>query len=69
MPESADAEASNAHAIAALAEETLQPQPVVKQIFDEQYALLKATARITDYLVLFATRRTKNALIKKGASK
>jgi hypothetical protein len=69
MPESEDTEVSNADAIAALAEETHQSPPVVKQIFDEQYALLKATARVTDYLILFATRRTKDALLKKGASK
>ena len=56
----------NADAIAALAQETHQPVSVVKEIFEEQYALLKATARITDYLILFAARRTRDALVKKG---
>jgi hypothetical protein len=53
---------SNAPTIAALAEETHQPTLVVKQIFDEQYSRLKASARLTDYLVLFATRRTREVL-------
>ena len=48
--------------IAALAEETHQPLTVVREIYEEQYARLKSTARISDYLVLFATRRTKDAL-------
>jgi hypothetical protein len=57
---------SNAATIAVLAEETHQPPPLVKQIFDEQYAHLKASARITDYLILFATRRTKDALKRRS---
>jgi len=68
MPDSAssDQEASNADAIAALAEETHQPLPVVEEIFKEQYARLKATARISDYLALFAARRTRDALARRS---
>jgi hypothetical protein len=67
MPEpSTDVEASHGDAIAALAEETHQPLLVVNAIFEEQYALLKATARIHDYLILFATRRTRDALLKRS---
>ena len=65
-PDSTREEALNADAIAALAEETRQPLPVVKEIFDDQYARLKANARVTDYLVLFATRRTRDALAKRS---
>jgi hypothetical protein len=60
-----DQEALNSETIATIAEETRQPLPVVKEIFDEQYARLKATARILDYLVLFATHRTKDALARR----
>jgi hypothetical protein len=63
---STDGEVSNAGAIAALAQETNQPLPVVEAIFEEQYARLKASARITDYLVLFATRRARDALVKRS---
>jgi hypothetical protein len=52
--------------IAALAEETNHPVAVVKAIFNEQYARLKETARVPDYLVLFASRRTKDALAKRA---
>ena len=48
--------------IAALAEETHQPFQVVKDVYEEQLAQLSAHALITDYLVLFASRRTRDVL-------
>jgi hypothetical protein len=61
-------EALKIDTIAALAEEAHQPASVVKDIFNEQYMRLKQTARIPDYLVLFATRRTRDALAKQTRS-
>jgi len=58
-------EAINQDAIATLAKETHHPVPVVKRVFDEEFARLKASARITDYLVLFASRRTRAALTER----
>ena len=49
-------------AIATLADETHQPFEVVKDVYEEQFARLSADARITDYLVLFASRRTRDVL-------
>ena len=59
---STNEEALNADTISALAEETYQPESVVKRVYEEQYARLKARARIQDYVVLFAARRTKDLL-------
>jgi Protein of unknown function (DUF3562) len=74
MPDKAsarDVEASrdavNADVIAALAEETHQPVEVVKDVYEEQFAQLRAGARITDYLVLFASRRTRDVLTYRRA--
>jgi hypothetical protein len=53
---------TNADAIAAIAAETHQPLSVVKGIYDGELARLKAKARILDYVVLFAARRTKTIL-------
>jgi hypothetical protein len=51
--------------VAALAEETRLPPAAIKEVFEEQYARLKATARVPDYLVLFAIRRTRDALAER----
>jgi hypothetical protein len=59
-------EALTADTIAALAEETHQPLTVVRKIYEEQYARLKSTARISEYLVLFAVRRTKDVLARRS---
>ena len=59
-------DAVNLDVITALAEETHQPFQVVKDIYDEQFAELSAHARITDYLVLFASRRTRDVLSHRG---
>lgn len=59
-----DEEVANIDAIASLVEETRQPLPMVKQVYDAEFARLKAGARITDYLVLFASRRARDALAR-----
>jgi len=59
--------ASSLDAIATLAEETHQPFEVVKDVYEEQLARLSANARITDYLVLFASRRTRDVLVNRRA--
>jgi Protein of unknown function (DUF3562) len=50
-------------AIATLAKETHHPIPVVRRVFEAEYARLKADARIPDYLMLFAARHTRHTLI------
>lgn len=64
MPDSSarDEDAINQDAISTIAKEMHYPVPVVKRVYEEQFARLKAGARITDYLVLFAARRTRDAL-------
>lgn len=58
-----DEDAFNEDAIMSLAQETQRPVPVVKRIYEAELARLKADARITDYLVLLAARRTRDALL------
>ena len=55
-------DARQADAIASLARETHHPIPVVRRVFEAEYARLKANARVTDYLMLFASRHTRDAL-------
>jgi hypothetical protein len=52
----------NRDAISSIAQEMQCPLPEVTQIYESELARLKASARITDYLVLFAARRTRDAL-------
>lgn len=47
-----------------IATETHRPFDEVKHVFDGEFARLKAGARVTDYLVLFATRRTRDSLAR-----
>jgi len=35
----------------------------VRQVYQAEFSRLKTEARITDYLVLFAVRRTRDALL------
>jgi hypothetical protein len=60
-------DAVNLDAIASLAEEMHQPNEVVKDVYEEQFARLSAEARITDYLILFASRRTRDVLANRCA--
>jgi hypothetical protein len=57
-----NAELASEEAIAELAEETHRPKDEVAAVYAEQFAKLKESARITDYLVLFATRRARERL-------
>lgn len=60
---SSNEDAINRDAISSIAEEMHFPLPDVRQIYETEFARLKASARITDYLVLFAARRTRDALL------
>ena len=58
-----DDDSINQEAIASLAQETNYPLPTVTRVYEEEFARLKADARITDFLVLFACRRTRDTLL------
>ncbi len=45
-----------------IATETRRPFDEVKCVYDVEFARLKSNAQVFDYLVLFATRRTRAAL-------
>ncbi len=57
-----DQEEVSRNAIETLARETSRPVDEVKEIYEGEFARLSAEARITDYLILFASRRTRDAL-------
>lgn len=48
--------------ISSIAQEMHFPIPIVKRIYEDEFARLKALAQVSDYLVLFASRRTRNLL-------
>ena len=62
-----DFETANADAIAALAKEIDHPLPIVKRAYETEFARLHAGARITDYLVLLASRSAREALRRQSA--
>ncbi len=62
MDEAARFRSSSAFVIEAIAGETQRSFEEVKGVYETEYARLKAGARITDYLVLIASRRTRAAL-------
>jgi len=49
-------------AIEELAHSTMRPVAEVKPIYEAEFARLKVDARVTDYLLLFASRRTRDRL-------
>ena len=49
--------------IKSIALETQSPIPIVKQIFEAELSRLKARARVSEYVVLFASRRTRAELL------
>jgi hypothetical protein len=49
--------------ITSIAQDVHYPLPIVKRIFEDEFARLKAVARVTDYVVLFASRRTRDRLL------
>ena len=55
--------AINQDVITSIAREMNYPVPVVRRVYEAEFARLKADARITDYLVLFAARHTRDALL------
>jgi len=56
-------DAINEDTITTLAREMHYPFPVVKRVYLAEFARLKADARVTDYLVLFAARKTRDVLL------
>ena len=67
MPDSTsrNQDAINEDTITSLAQEMQFPLPVVKRVYEAEFARLKADARITEYLVIFAARRTRDVLLAK----
>jgi hypothetical protein len=62
-----DQESIHRDAIEELARVTHRPAQVVARVFEEQFTRLKSQARVKDYLVLFASRRTRE-LLSRGAA-
>lgn len=58
-----DENAINQDTITSIAQEMHYPLPVVKRVYEVELARLKAEARISDYLLLFAARRTRDTLL------
>ena len=56
-------ETAKAHAIESIASETQRSIEEVKGIYEHEFARLASDARIADYLVLIAGRRTRAVLI------
>ena len=54
-------------AIDALIAETHLPAQAVRAAYEREYARLKPSTRIKEYLLLFTVRRTKEALRQSGA--
>jgi hypothetical protein len=57
-----DEHANSLNVIEALAQETSRPFAEVKQVYETELARLKSDARVTDYLVVFASRRARERL-------
>ena len=65
--EAADDAALHLNAIKEIVLETGQPLSEVTKIYEAEFARLKANAHVRDYLLLFASRRTRELLVHKGA--
>jgi hypothetical protein len=61
---SEDEEAVSRSAIEALARETAHSIDEVRDIYEGEFARLRDGARVHDYLVLFASRRTRDRLVQ-----
>jgi len=55
------------NAIASLVEETHLPVDIVRSVYEHALIELEPTARVKDYLVVLAVRRTREALRSTGA--
>jgi len=62
---SEDEEAISRSAIEALARETAHSIDEVRDIYEGEFARLRNDARIHEYLVLFASRRTRERLVRR----
>jgi hypothetical protein len=49
--------------ITSIAEDVHYPLPIVRRIYEDEFARLQALARVTDYVVLLACRRTRDRLL------
>jgi len=49
--------------ISSIAQEVHYPISIVKRIYEDEFARLQAAARVSDYVVLFASRRTRDRLL------
>ena len=49
--------------ITSIAQEVHYPVPIVKRIYEDEFGRLQAIARVTDYVVVLASRRTRDRLI------
>jgi hypothetical protein len=57
-----DEQVNSLEAIEELAQKTNRPVAEVKEIYEVELARLKSDARIMDYVLLFASRRTRARL-------
>ena len=64
LNDSAAKQANDLAVIAALAQETRRPVDEVRQVYEVELARVKTNARITDFVPLFASRRTKARLAR-----
>jgi hypothetical protein len=60
-----DEPAKHRKAIEALATELSCPVSEVEDAYESEFARLKETARVTDYLALFASRRAREVLVRR----
>ena len=55
-------EAAHRSGIESIAEELHHPEATVRMAYEAELARLKTIARVKDFLIVFASRRTKDAL-------
>ena len=65
--ENRDDETLHRRAIEELAQEVDQPIAGVKAVYEGEFIRLKADAKITEYLALIVSRRTRETLLRKHA--
>ena len=49
--------------ITSIAQEVHYPVSIVRRIYEDEFSRLEAFARVTDYVALFASRRTRDRLL------